>query len=86
MAYRILYLIHTANRTGMNEILAELTSTDKEKPPIKHALQVRAAVASGNYHKLFMLYHECPNVQVQYLMDMFVTRERLSALARICKA
>jgi hypothetical protein len=85
MAYRILYLIHTANRTGMNEILAELTSADKEKPPIKHALKVRAAVASGNYHKLFMLYHECPNMG-PYLMDMFVTRERLSALARVCKA
>jgi hypothetical protein len=85
MAYRVLYLIHTANRTGMNEILSELTSTDKEEKPIKHALQVRAAVASGNYHKLFMLYHECPNMG-PYLMDMFVTRERLSALARICKS
>lgn len=84
-AYRILYLIHTANRTGMNEILAELTSTDKVMPAIMHALKVRAAVASGNYHMLFKLYLDCPNMGA-YLMDTFVQRERLAALARICKS
>ncbi|KAG8631998.1 hypothetical protein KVT40_001138 [Elsinoe batatas] len=84
-AYRILYMIHTANRTGMNDLLADLTLTDKQNPAIKHALEVRSALARGNYHKFFKLYDDPPNMG-GYLMDMFVDRERLAAMATICRA
>ncbi|CRK19116.1 hypothetical protein BN1723_017749 [Verticillium longisporum] len=69
-AYRILYFIHTANRTGLNDAMADLTTAEKEKGPIKHALS---------------LYLDTPNMGA-YLMDMFVVRERLAALCNICKA
>ncbi|KAL7942669.1 SAC3/GANP/Nin1/mts3/eIF-3 p25 family domain-containing protein [Trichoderma barbatum] len=83
-AYRILYFIHTANRTGLNDTLADLTAAEKEERPIKHALDVRSALALGNYHKFFQLYLDTPNMGA-YLMDMFVARERLAALCNICK-
>jgi hypothetical protein len=84
-AYRILYFIHTANRTGLNDTLADLTSAEKEEQPIKHALNVRSALALGNYHRFFQLYLDTPNMGA-YLMDMFVVRERLAALCNMCKA
>ncbi|KAI1345092.1 SAC3/GANP/Nin1/mts3/eIF-3 p25 family-domain-containing protein [Xylariaceae sp. FL0016] len=84
-AYRILYFIHTANRTALNDAIADLTTADKEEVPIKHALNVRSALALGNYHKFFQLYLDVPNMGA-YLMDMFVKRERLAALANMCKA
>ncbi|KJZ80035.1 hypothetical protein HIM_00749 [Hirsutella minnesotensis 3608] len=83
-AYRILYFIHTANRTGLNDTMADLTAAEKEERPIKHALAVRSALALGNYHKFFQLYMETPNMGA-YLLDMFVVRERLAALCNICK-
>lgn len=84
-AYRILYFIHTCNRTDMINVLSELTPTDKKEEAIKHALDVRSALALGNYHKFFQLYLRVPNMGA-YLMDMFVERERLAALARMCKS
>ncbi|KAH7134362.1 SAC3/GANP/Nin1/mts3/eIF-3 p25 family-domain-containing protein [Dactylonectria macrodidyma] len=84
-AYRILYFIHTANRTGLNDTLADLTTAEKEERAIKHALNVRSSLALGNYHKFFQLYLDTPNMGA-YLMDMFVVRERLAALCNFCKA
>ena len=82
-AYRVLYFIHTCNRTDMNDVLADLTPAEKKKPAIKHALDARSALALGNYHKFFQLYLSTPNMGA-YLMDMFVGRERLVALCNIC--
>ena len=84
-AYRILYFIHTCNRTDMNDVLADLTPVEKKEPAIKHALDARSALALGNYHKFFQLYVEPPGMGA-YLMDMFVTRERLAALSKMCKS
>ncbi|TAQ85219.1 hypothetical protein B7494_g6464 [Chlorociboria aeruginascens] len=84
-AYRILYFIHTSNRTSLNDVLADLTTAEKEEHAIKHALSVRSALALGNYHKFFRLYLDTPNMGA-YLMDMFVVRERLAALSNMCKA
>ncbi|KAL1868214.1 hypothetical protein VTK73DRAFT_3807 [Phialemonium thermophilum] len=84
-AYRILYFIHTANRTALNDALADLTTAEKAEPIIKHALDVRSALALGNYHRFFQLYLTTPKMG-GYLMDMFVGRERLAALCNICKA
>ncbi|KAF2637500.1 hypothetical protein P280DRAFT_407354 [Massarina eburnea CBS 473.64] len=84
-AYRILYIVYTCNKVDMNDVLAELTAADKVQPWIKHALDVRSSVACGNYHKFFQLYLNTPNMG-SYLIDMFVERERLHALANISKA
>ena len=84
-AYRILYFIHTCNRTDMNDVLADLTPAEKKDAAVKHALDARSALALGNYHRFFQLYLDTPNMGA-YLMDMFVGRERLAALTNICKA
>lgn len=84
-AYRILYFIYTANRSGLNDAIADLTSAEKTEPPIKHALDVRSALALGNYHRFFKLYMNTPKMGA-FLIDMFVVRERLGALCNICKA
>ena len=47
-------------------------------------LRVRSALASGNYHKFFRLYREAPFLG-PYLLDMIIERERLAAMAAICK-
>ena len=85
IAYRILYFIYTRNRTQMNHVLAELTDSEKMETAIIHALSVRSTLALGNYHKFFRLYLNAPNMGA-YLMDMFIERERDSALKIICKA
>jgi len=85
LAYRIFYFIYTRNRTGMNDVLADLTLTDKRHPAVAHALSVRKALAAANFHKFFRLYDECPNMG-GYLLDMFVDRERIAAMAAICRA
>ena len=86
-AYRILYLIYTRNRTDMSNMLADLTTADKQGRYVRLALQVRAALALGNYHKFFQLYRDSQDMAMfPYLMDMFVDRERLAALAVMCRA
>lgn len=84
-AYRILYILHTCNRTDMNDMLADLTPAEKKDLAVKHALDARSALALGNFHKFFQLYLETPNMGA-YLMDMFVSRERLAALSNICRS
>ena len=84
-AYRILYFIHTCSRTDMNDVLSELTPADKSDGAVQHALNVRSALALGNFHRFFQLFLEAPN-QGAYLMDKFLTRERLACLASMCKA
>lgn len=83
-AYRILYFIYTCNRADMNDALADLSESDKQMEGVKHALQVRAALASGNYHRFFKLYQDTPFMGA-YLLDKCIARERLAAMAAICK-
>ena len=83
-AYRILYIVYTCNKSDMNDMLAELTLADKSQPWIKHALDIRSALALGNYHKFFKLYLAAENMG-SYLMDMFIERERFNALANISR-
>lgn len=84
-AYGILYLLFTRNQTAITAVLAGLTRAERADPAVKHALAVRAALAQGNYHRFFRLYLTTPNMGA-YLLDMFVDRERLAALCRICRA
>jgi SAC3 family protein LENG8/THP3 len=94
LAYRIIYTLYTQNRSGMlsqcgsdeeiNELLATLTYAEKQNEAVSHALEVREALASRNYHRLFRLYNAAPNMG-GYLMDFFVERERVAACCIICK-
>jgi hypothetical protein len=83
-AYRMLYFIMSRSRTDINKMLSELQENEK-KGAVKHALEVRSAVALRNYSKLFVLYISCPNMGI-YLMDHFVKRERTLALRSMCSA
>ncbi|KAK9369209.1 SAC3/GANP/Nin1/mts3/eIF-3 p25 family-domain-containing protein [Lipomyces kononenkoae] len=85
LAYRILYLIHTRNRSDMNDLLIELTDEQKADFAVAHALQVRGAVTDQDYHALMRLYLSAPNMG-GYIMDSFIDRERHGALEIICKA
>ena len=69
----------------INELLATLTQKEKENESVAHALEVREALASRNYHRLFRLYNAAPNMG-GYLMDFFVERERVAACCVICKS
>ena len=96
-AYRILYLLHTRNRSGpsstaaradaadLNTMLSTLTAKERADEGVAHALQVRLAMATSNYVRLFALYSTAPKMG-GYLMDHFIPRERLTALVAIAKA
>jgi len=86
LAYRLLYYVHTLNPKDMNSLISELTPEQRIHPFIKHALDVRTAVANGNYHKFFELYMDPPDNMAIYLMDHFVERERIKALKVMTKA
>lgn len=65
--------------------MAELTPEQKENGFVRHALNVRSSLATGNFHRFFILYRNAPNMG-GYLMDQFCERERVRALIVLCKA
>ncbi|KAJ1843661.1 hypothetical protein LPJ70_003295, partial [Coemansia sp. RSA 2708] len=85
LAYRILYFLYTRNKGDINAALAAMTPAEKQAPAVGHALNLRAAMAAGNYHRFFKLYLAAPNMGA-YLIDNFIDRERCAALQRMCKA
>ncbi|ORZ18974.1 SAC3/GANP/Nin1/mts3/eIF-3 p25 family-domain-containing protein [Absidia repens] len=85
-AYRLLYFLHTQNWADINSLLGEIKKTGEQHSAcVDHALKVRSALATGNYHQLFRLYEEAPNMG-GYLMDQFIERERIQALLVLCKS
>ena len=58
---------------------------DNHADCVRHALNVRSALAKRNYHKFFKLYESAPNMG-GYLIDLFVEKKRVDALIIICKA
>ncbi|KAL1406740.1 hypothetical protein Q8F55_006144 [Vanrija albida] len=85
LSYRILYLLHTRNRSDMASLLGQITEKEKADPGVRHALDVHAALATSNYTKFFRLFLDAPNMGA-YIMDHFVERERAQALAVMSKA
>lgn len=63
----------------------DLDTKKKQSPAIIHALKVREAISSWNYHIFFKLYLTAPNMG-GYLMDFFVDRIRMLALKVMTKA
>ncbi|KAF8677766.1 SAC3/GANP family [Rhizoctonia solani] len=85
LAYRILYLNYTKNRSEINLLLAQLNPETKSTEFVRHALDVQAALLANNYHKFFDLYLKAPNMG-GYIMDHMLPRERMSALITMTKA
>lgn len=69
----------------LNLYVGQLTQRQKSDPAVRHALGVQRAVAMGNYHALFDLYMNAPNMGA-YIMDHFIDRERIRALMVMTKA
>ena len=65
--------------SDLNIFVGQLTPEQKSVRAVQHALAVQRAMALGNYHKLFQLYVDAPNMGA-YIMDHFVERERIRAL------
>ncbi|KZT09923.1 uncharacterized protein LAESUDRAFT_734984 [Laetiporus sulphureus 93-53] len=84
-AYRILMLLHGRNKSELNLYVGQLTDRQKSDTAVRHALDVSRALAMGNYHSLFDLYLNAPNMGA-YIMDHFIDRERMRALMVMTKA
>ncbi|CAO1631503.1 unnamed protein product [Sympodiomycopsis kandeliae] len=85
LAYRILYLLHTRNRREVSALMAELTPSSKSDGAVSHALNVRLALTTGNYHSFFKLFLDAPNMNA-YIMDHFIERERVVALSILARS
>ncbi|KIK61600.1 hypothetical protein GYMLUDRAFT_996089 [Collybiopsis luxurians FD-317 M1] len=83
--YRILMLLHGRNRSELNLYVGQLTPRQKADPAVRHALDVQRSLSTGNFHALFLLYLNAPNMGA-YIMDHFIPRERVKALIVITKA
>jgi len=69
----------------LNILVSELTSQEKGTPEVRHAIAVHMAMATGNYHKFFVLYAKAPNMG-GYIMDHYADRERCAALITMGRA
>ena len=85
IAYRILYFLYSETQSDLLKLMAELTSEQRQESAIAHALRVRKAVSTNNYHAFFRAYTTAPNMS-GYLMDLFLERIRCQALTVLCRA
>ena len=69
----------------LNLYVGQLTPGQKTDPAVQHALRVQRALSMGNYHGLFEMYLNAPNMGA-YIMDHFIDRERAKALMIMTKA
>eukprot|EP00850_Spirogloea_muscicola_P021885 SM000266S09830 [mRNA] locus=s266:50191:56978:- [translate_table: standard] len=86
-AYGLLYTVfqHGSSSNDLLASMAALTSGAREDPAVKHALDVRHAVASENYYKFFALYKRAPNLG-QQLMDLHADKMRYAAVHCMTRA
>ncbi|PIA56322.1 hypothetical protein AQUCO_00700568v1 [Aquilegia coerulea] len=79
-AYNLLCVILHSNKSrDLVSSMARLSAEAKKNPAVKHALEVRAAVTSGNYVLFFRLYKTAPNLNT-CLMDLYVEKMRYEAV------
>ena len=71
--------------TDMISALSSLTAEEKKDESIAFALSFRSAYSLNNYHRMFKLYTNPPKM-TGYLIDMFLSRERIRALKTMVKA
>ncbi|RKP36502.1 SAC3/GANP/Nin1/mts3/eIF-3 p25, partial [Dimargaris cristalligena] len=85
LGYYILYLIHVNKKSDMISTITNLTPEQKANPGVRHALDVRTAVTTLNYHRLFRLFTQAPNMN-KLVMNHFITRQRVLALIIIAQS
>lgn len=56
LAYKILYLVFIGMEMETQKLMKALTEEQKKEECIEHALNVRKALAQGNYGRFFKLY------------------------------
>lgn len=78
-------LVMLTRRSELNLYVGQLTPGQKMNPAVQHALRVQRALSMGNYHALFEMYLNAPNMGA-YIMDHFIDRERAKALMIMAKA
>ena len=87
--YRLLYTVFTHSHDEYLALYVEVSNGSYpftvDDPHVKHAISVYESYALGNYHKLFTLYRDAPNMG-GYLMDLYVERERKKAMLKITQA
>jgi len=69
----------------MISALSSLTPSEKLNPCVSYALAFRSAWSLNNYHQVFKLYKAAPKM-TGFVIDMFLTRERIQALKIAVKA
>lgn len=85
LAYKILYQIFCGMEMETLRVMKQLTESEKTEEAIKHALEVRKALATGNYGRFFKLFRNAPNMGF-YLMDVFVEKHRILCLQKLAFA
>ena len=85
LAYKILYQIFCGMEMETLRMMKKLTAEEKKDPCIIHALEVRKALAQGNYGRFFKLYQEAPNMGV-HLINVFIDKHRTICLQKMAFA
>lgn len=85
LAYKILYQILCEMDMEVLRTLRQLTDDEKKEDCIIHALNVRKALASGNYGRFFKLYKDAPNMGF-YLIGIFIDKHRIICLQKLAFA
>ena len=84
-SHRSLTILAASADIDLNLYVGQLTPKQRASSAVQHALDVQRAMAMGNYHSLFDLYLNAPNMGA-YIMDHFIERERVRALIIMSKA
>ena len=92
IAYRLLYYVflstnekYSGGSSDMFHIMLSMTAKERNHPAIRHALNVREAIASSDYFTFFRLHKSSPNLGV-FLTNLLVPTMRMRGLRRIAKA
>jgi len=85
LGYRVLYFLYAQRQEDLARMLMELSPAQKASPNVRHALDVRGALALNNYHRFFVLLHRAPDMG-RYLMAMFADTQRMLALKAMTRA
>ncbi|CAL4973273.1 unnamed protein product [Urochloa decumbens] len=85
-AYNLLcVMLHSNSKRDLLSSMASLPKEAKKDATVKHALEVRSAVLSGNYVLFFKLYKAAPNLN-SCLMDLYAERMRFEAIKCMSKS
>ena len=85
LAYRLLYYVYSNSSADARVVLMQLTPSERTDPALAHALAVRAAAATNNYHRLFELYRIAPAMG-RFAMDLFAHKFRVGAIQVMAEA